>query len=81
MSPDEAERVAEWAARIVLSYAISPSSRLDPCVVADATRLVNVFMLPGISALQSAASLPIDITPYPSSGPQTAHGEEPVTAS
>ena len=81
MSPDEAERVAEWAARIVLSYAISPSTRLDPCNEADATRLVNVFMLPGIGALQSAASGPIDITPFPTSGPQPAHGEEPVTAS
>ena len=30
MSPDEAERVAEWAARIVLSYAISPSDRHRP---------------------------------------------------
>ena len=29
MSPDEAERVAEWAARIVLSYAIAPSDHLD----------------------------------------------------
>jgi AcrR family transcriptional regulator len=65
MSPDEAERVAEWAARIVLSYAISPSSRLDACNEADATRLVTTFMLPGIRALQSVASGPIDITPYP----------------
>ena len=65
MSPDEAVRVAEWAARIVLSYAISPSSRLDPCNEADATRLVTTFMLPGIRALQSAAAGPIDITPFP----------------
>lgn len=64
MSPDEAERVAEWAARIVLSYAISPSSHLDPCNEADATRLVTTFMLPGIRALQSVDSAPIDITPY-----------------
>ena len=39
MSPDEAERVAEWAARIVLSYAIAPS---DPASISvtrrDATR-------------------------------------------
>ena len=64
MSPDEAERVAEWATRIVLSYAVSPSSRLDLCNEADATRLVATFMLPGIRALQSFASGPIDITPY-----------------
>lgn len=65
MSPDEALRVAEWAARIVLSYAISPSSRLDACDEADATRLVTTFMLPGIQALQSAVAGPIDITPFP----------------
>jgi AcrR family transcriptional regulator len=64
MSPDEAERVAEWAARIVLSYAISPSSRLDTCNEVDATRLVTTFMLPGIQALQSVASGPIELTPY-----------------
>jgi len=81
MSPDEAERVAEWAARIVLSYAISPSTHLDPCDEADAVRLVTTFMLPGIEALQSAASGPIDITPFPTGGPSTAPGEEPVSAS
>ena len=29
MSPAEAGRVAEWATRIVLSYAIAPSARMD----------------------------------------------------
>jgi len=81
MSPDEAERVAEWAARIVLSYAIAPSTHLDPCDEADATRLVTTFMLPGIEALRSAASGPIDITPYPADGPAGDSCEEPVTAS
>ena len=81
MSPDEAERVAEWAARIVLSYAIAPSTRLDPCDEVDATRLVTVFMLPGIEALATADAGPIDITPYPTSGPPSDLGEEPVTAS
>ena len=68
MSPDEAERVAEWAARIVLSYAITSSDHLDLCDEGDATRLVTTFMLPGIEALQSASTGPIDITPYPSGG-------------
>lgn len=84
MSPDEAGRVAEWATRIVLSYAISPSSHLDPCDEADATRLVKVFMLPGIMALQSAVSGPIDITPYPvADGPvDTVDSDDaPVSAS
>ena len=30
MSPTEAERVAEWATRIVLSYAIAPSPAWRP---------------------------------------------------
>ena len=85
MSPDEAERVAEWATRIVLSYAIAPSSHLDPCDEADATRLVTTFMLPGITALQSAASAPIDITPYPATAtpapPEEVPEEDPVSAS
>ena len=82
MSPDEAERVAEWAARIVLSYAIAPSDHLDLCDEPDATRLVTTFMLPGIEALQSASTTPIDITRYPSAGarpaPRTTVGPGPV---
>jgi AcrR family transcriptional regulator len=81
MSLDEAERVAEWAVRIVLTYAIAPSTLLDPCDEADATRLVATFMLPGIDALVSATSGPIDITPYPAGVPSAAPEEEPVTAS
>lgn len=81
MSPDEAERVAEWATRIVLSYAIAPSSHLDPCDEADAGRLVATFMLPGIEALQSATSAPIDITPYRASGLPAGPGEGPGAAS
>jgi len=68
MPPAEAERVAEWAARIVLSYAISPSGRTDPCDPAQARRLVTTFMLPGIDALHSAAAPPIRITPYDGGG-------------
>ncbi len=64
MPPTEAERVAEWAARIVLSYAIAPSDRIDPCDPVQARRLVTTFMLPGIDALHSAESPPIRITPY-----------------
>ena len=81
MSPDEAERVAEWATRIVLSYAIAPSSHLDPCDEVDAGRLVATFMLPGIEALQSAASGPIDITPFRAPGPPAGPGEGPGAAS
>ncbi len=86
MSPHEAERVAEWAARIVLSYAISPSDHVDLCDEGDATRLVTTFMLPGIEALQSASSGPIDITPYtsdgsdPDGGPGSTAGEATESA-
>jgi AcrR family transcriptional regulator len=78
MPPHEAERVAEWAARIVLSYAISPSDRTDPCDPAQADRLVATFMLPGIDALQSAGAGPIDIIPYSGSRPVP---EAPATSS
>jgi AcrR family transcriptional regulator len=68
MSTDEAERVAEWATRIVLSYAIAPSEHLDLCDEHDATRLVTTFMLPGIEALHGASTGLIDITPFPPGG-------------
>lgn len=65
MSPPEAERVAEWATRIVLSYAISPAPSMDLCDPAQAAHLVETFVLPGIRALHVAVSGPaIDITPF-----------------
>jgi AcrR family transcriptional regulator len=74
MSPTEAGRVAEWATRIVLSYAIAPSPRVDLTRPAVARRLVEQFVLPGIRGLHAAgAGTPIDITPFetgrPASGP------------
>jgi len=59
MSPDEAERVAEWATRIVLSYAISPSDRFDLTEPSRATWLVETFLLPGIEALGTVAEGPV----------------------
>ena len=65
MSPAEAERVAEWATRIVLSYALSPSAAMDLTDPAHTARLVETFVLPGIKALHSsAASATIDISPF-----------------
>ena len=64
MPPAEAERVAEWAARIVLSYAISPSDSTDLCDPVQAGRIVDTFMLPGIDALHSAGVRLIDISPH-----------------
>ncbi len=59
MSPDEAERVAEWATRIVLSYAISPSDRFDLTEPGRAAWLVETFLLPGIEALGTVAEGPV----------------------
>jgi AcrR family transcriptional regulator len=70
MRPDEAERVAEWAVRVVLSYAVSPSSRTDLTDRADAEAFVRTFMLPGIEALHADAAGPICITSH---HPTTTH--------
>lgn len=65
MSPVEAGRVAEWATRIVLTYAVSPSEAIDLTDQAAAARLVETFVLPGIAALHAAPPPPaIVITPF-----------------
>ena len=51
MSPTEAGRVAEWATRIVLTYAIAPSAQMDITDAGRARHLVETFVLPGIRAL------------------------------
>jgi AcrR family transcriptional regulator len=64
-SPVEAGRVAEWATRIVLSYAIAPSATMDLTDPVRATHLVETYVLPGISALHATeVSAAIDITPF-----------------
>ncbi len=81
MSPMEAGRVAEWASRIVLSYAIVPSTYRDLTDPVDTGYLVATFLLPGISALHASELGPaIDITPFEgehrpdtASGPTGAH--------
>ena len=78
MRPAEAERVAEWATRIVLSYAIAPSPHTDLTDSADAERLVSTFVIPGIEALHDAgAPDAIDITPFglgdPAAPPRPLH--------
>jgi AcrR family transcriptional regulator len=44
---DEAKRVSEWAARIVLSYLLCPSDELDLTDEVQVRRLVRTFVLPG----------------------------------
>jgi len=65
MSPMEAGRVAEWATRIVLSFAVSPSAEMDLTDPVTTAHLVETFVLPGIVALHTAVAAPsIDITPF-----------------
>jgi AcrR family transcriptional regulator len=47
----EARRVAEWAARIVVSYLVCPAEGVDLTDAAQVRRLVRMFVLPGIRAL------------------------------
>ena len=49
---DEAGRVAEWAARITLSYTISPSPIVDTADRASVRRVVRTYVLPGVAARQ-----------------------------
>jgi AcrR family transcriptional regulator len=53
----EARRVAEWAARIVVSYLSCPADGVDLTDASDVRRLVRQFVLPGIRALQTASAL------------------------
>lgn len=50
---EEAERVAEWAARIVLSYLGCPAPDIDLSDAGDVRRLVRTYVLPGIRVLSS----------------------------
>jgi len=56
LEPEQAERAAEWATRILLSYLCSPRPGIDLTQAEDTRRLVRTFVLPGIQALRQAAS-------------------------
>lgn len=47
---DEAARVAEWATRIVLSYAFDPSAGIDLADPSETSRFVSTYLLPGIAS-------------------------------
>jgi len=49
---DEAARLAEWAARITLSYTLSPSVTVDTADEACVRRVVRTYVLPGIAVRQ-----------------------------
>jgi AcrR family transcriptional regulator len=48
----ESKRVAEWAARIVISYLLCPADGVDLTDAGHVRRLVRLFVLPGIRALR-----------------------------
>ena len=50
----DAERVAEWAARLVLSYSMAPTAEVDMTDQASTHRLVQTFVLPGLLSLAHA---------------------------
>jgi hypothetical protein len=43
----EVARAAEWVTRVVLSYALAPTT-LDLRVESDARRLVNLYLMPAL---------------------------------
>jgi AcrR family transcriptional regulator len=51
LDPEAARRVADWAARIVISYIASPAPGVNPCEMQSTRKLVNTFVMPGARAL------------------------------
>jgi AcrR family transcriptional regulator len=78
----EALRVAEWTARIVLSYLGCPAPSVDLTDAAHVRHLVRTFVLPGVTVLSGApgrlsgAPAPSPtVPPVPLPGPTTTEGE------
>ena len=46
---DEADRAAEWVARLVFSYTLAPSDAVDVCDEDSVRALVRDFVLPGLA--------------------------------
>jgi len=49
LGDDDARRVAEWVARLVISYTQAPSDQFDLADAASVRRLVRGFVLPGLA--------------------------------
>ena len=49
LPPERASHAAMWAARIVVSYLLTPSDEIDPGDEATARRLVDTYLLPGLA--------------------------------
>jgi AcrR family transcriptional regulator len=58
LSADVAERVAEWGARLVVSYLLFPCDDLDITTPEGAARIVDRHVLPGVLALAAGQVVP-----------------------
>jgi AcrR family transcriptional regulator len=56
--PVLAAEVAEWGARIVVSYLSAPADRLDLAEEADARRLVTTYLMPGLVPVDTPEDRP-----------------------
>jgi hypothetical protein len=63
--------VAEWAARIVVSYLMCPADGVDITDAVDVRRLVRQFVLPGIRALRVPPGVPAPSTTRSSNSNRT----------
>jgi hypothetical protein len=61
----ESTRVAEWAARIVVSYLVCPAEGVDLTDESDVRRIVRMFVIPGVAAMpiDSERSAPLHVSP------------------
>ena len=82
LAHDEAVRIAEWAARIVLSYLSCPAEGVDLTDPGCTRRIVRTYVLPGIRVLsagteaaEGAASVPRTHRLAPLPGPSASKGE------
>jgi hypothetical protein len=53
--PDDAERAAEWATRLVLSYLSVPTAEVDMTDEASVRSLLQTFVLPALPPVHSDA--------------------------
>jgi len=67
----ESRRVAEWAARIVVSYLMCPAEGVDLTDAGKVRRLVRLFVLPGIRALREPPGIAASPVPGKAVGART----------
>jgi AcrR family transcriptional regulator len=55
---DQAHDAVEWAARLVISFTLTPSESIDLTRADDARRVVTTYLLPGLLPDEGAISVP-----------------------